>query len=66
MSGISGLITNVHSRFFFTIHFVTSSLIHIRQKEKIAIEIAVKVASATKGPFTLATLTAIFSANFLF
>jgi hypothetical protein len=39
----------VLSGFFFTIHFVTSSLIHIRQKEKIALEIAAKVASVN-GP----------------
>ena len=49
---MSGLITNVLSRFFFTIHFVTSSLIHIRQKEKIAPEIAVKVTSVN-GPLRL-------------
>ena len=41
---MSGLMTNVQSAGFLTCTFVTGSLIHIHQKEGIALEIAVKVA----------------------
>jgi hypothetical protein len=45
---MSGLATKVLRGFFFTITFVTSSLVHIHQKEKIALEIAAKVAGVNR------------------
>ena len=57
---MSGLITNVLSAFFFTITFVTSLLVHIHQKEKVALEIAAKVASVN-GPLVHGATVAIWS-----
>ena len=42
--GMSGLVTNVPDVRFFTWTFVTGSLVHIHEKEKIILEIAAKVA----------------------